>query len=154
LTCVITDKGGPIGQVTTIPFIMKVTDKMEKYYESWMPRWFCSSFTLQTIISLRGEVWVDKTNLTPPLFLHTCLHQARKMSVMYLCDRCINFIFPNFSVWNCSDSMVFLFFTFHFVIHYIPFWIFLNDCHRTEIWRGNAKLYSSIVCFKYSRITE
>jgi hypothetical protein len=44
--------------------------------------------------------------------------------------------------------MVFLFFTFHFVIHYIPFWIFLNDCHRTEIWRGNAKLYSSIVCFK------
>jgi len=53
-------------------------------------------------LSLRGEVWVYKFNLTPPLFILKCMYQARKVSVS-----CFNIRF-----WNCSDSVVFFAFLF------------------------------------------
>ena len=53
-------------------------------------------------MNVRGEVWVNKFNLTPPPFILKFMYQARKVSVS-----CFNIRF-----WNCSDSVVFFAFLF------------------------------------------
>ena len=56
----------------------------------------CGKHVHDCIISLRGEVWVHKANLIPPLLLK-CLYQARKVSAFVLvCFRYRFFLFLRF----------------------------------------------------------
>ena len=43
------------------------------------------------IISIRRDVWVHKTSLTPPLFIEVPVLSLGKWVVMYLCVSVINF---------------------------------------------------------------
>ena len=62
------------------------------------------------IISLIPEVWVDKTRLTPPIFLLTWMCQARKVcSHVFVCQGYLHWLFLLFVICfrNCSDSLLF-----------------------------------------------
>ena len=84
---------------------------------------YCLLFNLFVILyHLLGEIWANKTSLTPQLFfMLNCLSQARKVSGWsYICVFvCWVYSFASiydFSLkcWNCLDSVVFS--VFHLTI--------------------------------------
>jgi hypothetical protein len=59
-------------------------------------------------VKLKGEGWVHKTSLTPPLFIEVPV-KSQKSELSCICVRGIDFVsFYNFSIglWPCSYSVV------------------------------------------------
>ena len=63
---------------------------------------------MQYFVKLKGEGWVHKTSLTPPLFIEVPV-KSQKSELSCICVRGIDFVsFYNFSIglWPCSYSVV------------------------------------------------
>ena len=64
--------------------------------------------------SQKGEVWIHKTSLAPPLFLEVSVSSTyNQRSCMWVLGPSISPLFLRFSIefWNCSDSTVFFVFS-------------------------------------------
>jgi hypothetical protein len=94
---------------------------------------------LHRIFWLRGEVWVHKTSLTLPLLIEVSVpSQESERTYTWVLVESILTSFYDFSIvcWNCSDSVVFICFSF---------------CHSTlvyavQVW-SNSIIFSWLVCY-------
>jgi len=87
----------------------------------------------------KREVWVHKTSLTPPLVIEVSVpSQESERTYIWVLVESILTSFYDFSIgcWNCSDSVVFICFSF---------------CHSTlvytvHVW-SNSIIFSWLVCY-------
>jgi hypothetical protein len=97
----------------------------------------CGKHLNDRIISLRGDVWANKSSLIPPYFIEVPVQYQDSERSCHVCVRGIDFAsFYDFDIWfwNRADNVVF--FVFHFInqpilqidIQYIYIYIYILIC--------------------------
>lgn len=91
----------------------------------------------------------------PRHFLLKCLHQSRKVSGNVIVSQlvCIDFVsFYNIEFWKRSNSMLFLFFIFHFFDLLLCRWRPVEQCCGLQEIMTQSEIFMSYTChnkFKY-----